>query len=104
MRKIKNRRRAKVNIPALIIICIVLFLVFQLLYFLQSNIFPMIPIAGIMPNLFVIFILVIGLYGNNFLAMFFGIVCGIWIDASFRRSIWYNLCNVLFSRIYCYMV
>lgn len=104
MRKIKNRRRAKVNIPALIIISIVLFLVFQLLYFLQSNIFPMIPIAGIVPNLFVIFILVIGLYGNNFLAMFFGIICGIWIDASFRRGFRNNFCNVLLNRIYCHMV
>ena len=56
MKKIKNRRKAKVNILALIIISVVLFLVFQILYFFQANIFPLIPIAGVVPNLFIIFI------------------------------------------------
>ncbi|MCI8309842.1 MAG: rod shape-determining protein MreD [Clostridia bacterium] len=87
MKKIKNRRKAKVNILALIIISVVLFLVFQILYFFQANIFPLIPIAGVVPNLFIIFILVIGLYGNNFLAMFYGIVCGIWIDTLYGEVI-----------------
>jgi len=87
MKKIKNRRRAKLNISALIIISIVLFIVFQLLYFLQTNIFPLIPIAGITPNLFVIFILIIGLYGNNFLSMLYGIICGIWIDSLYGEVI-----------------
>lgn len=74
MKKYKNRRKEKVNIPALIIISIILFLIFGLLYFLQANIFPLIPISGVTPNLFVIFILVIGLFGNNFLAILFGII------------------------------
>ena len=87
MKKIKNRRRAKLNISALIIISIVLFIVFQLLYFLQTNIFPLIPIAGITPNLFVIFIIFIGLYGNNFLSMLYGIICGIWIDSLYGEVI-----------------
>jgi rod shape-determining protein MreD len=87
MKKIKNRRRNKVNISSLIIISIILFLIFQVLYFLQANIFPLIPIAGIVPNLFVIFILVIGLYGNNFLALLFGIIAGIWIDSLYGEVI-----------------
>jgi rod shape-determining protein MreD len=87
MRKIKNRKKTKVNIPALILISLVLFLVFLILYFLQANIFPLIPIAGIVPNLFVIFILVIGLYGNNFLAMLFGIISGIWLDSIYGEVI-----------------
>lgn len=74
MRKYKNKRREKLNIPALIIISLILFLVFVFLYFLQANIFPLIPINGVTPNLFVIFILIIGLFGNNFLAILFGII------------------------------
>lgn len=81
MKKIKNRRKTRVNISSLILISIILFFVFQIIYFLQANIFPIIPIAGVVPNLFVIFILIIGLYGNNFLTMLFGIICGIWIDS-----------------------
>ena len=74
MKKLKNRRRTKLNIPALIVISFILLLIFAILYFLQTNIFPFIPIHGIVPNLFVIFILVIGLFGNNFLAILFGII------------------------------
>ena len=74
MRKYKNRRREKLNIPALIVISLVLMLFFALLFFLQANIFPLITINGVTPNLFVIFILVIGLFGNNFLAIVFGII------------------------------
>ena len=74
MRKYKNKSKNKLNIPALIIISLILFFVFGLLYFFQTNIFPLIPINGITPNLFVIFILIIGLFGNNFLALLFGII------------------------------
>jgi len=87
MKRVRNKKKTKINIPALIIISLILFFVFQLLYFLQTNIFPLIPIAGITPNLFVIFILVIGLYGNNFLAILYGIICGIWIDTLYSEVI-----------------
>lgn len=87
MKKIRNKKRAKVNIPAMILISIILFIVFLILYFFQANIFPMITIAGVVPNLFVIFILVIGLYGNNFLAMMYGIICGFWLDSLYGEVI-----------------
>ena len=87
MKKLKNKRRAKLNIPALILISIILFLVFALLYFLQTNIFPLIPISGITPNLFVIFILIIGLFGNNFLAILFGIITGMFIDLTYNEIV-----------------
>ncbi len=83
MKKYKNRRKEKLNIPALIVISIILFLVFMILYFLQTNIFPIFPISGVTPNLFVIFILVIGLFGNNFLAILFGIISGMFIDLTY---------------------
>lgn len=87
MKKLKNKRRAKLNIPALIVISIILFLMFGLLYFLQTNIFPLIPIKGITPNLFVIFILIIGLFGNNFLAIIFGIITGLFIDLTYNEIV-----------------
>lgn len=74
MKRFKNKRKTKLNIPALIVISLILVLVFGLLFFLQTNIFPLIPINGIVPNLFIIFILIIGLFGNNFLAILFGII------------------------------
>jgi rod shape-determining protein MreD len=62
-------------------------LIFGLLYFFQVNIFPLIPINGVVPNLFIIFILVIGLFGNNFLAITLGIICGIFIDSIYSDVI-----------------
>lgn len=76
----KGRRKNKINIFALFIISIILFITFFIIYFLQSIIFPQLTIAGVVPNLFVIFILFIGLYGNSALAIVFGIFCGMWID------------------------
>ncbi len=87
MRKYKNRRKERLNIPAIILISLILFLIFGLLYFLQANIFPLIPINGVVPNLFVIFILVIGLFGNNFLALLFGIISGMFIDLTYGEVV-----------------
>ena len=87
MKKFKNKRKAKMNIPALIIIGLILFIVFAFLYFLQANLFPLIPISGVVPNLFVIYILVIGLFGNNFLAILFGIIVGMFIDLTHNEIV-----------------
>lgn len=87
MKKYKNRKREKMHLPSLIFISFILLLVFGVLYFFQTNIFPLIPISGITPNLFVIFILVIGLFGNNFLALLFGIIVGSFIDLTYNEMI-----------------
>ena len=87
MRRYKNRRKEKLNIPALIVISLILLLVFGLLFFLQANVFPLIPINKVTPNLFVIFILIIGLFGNNFLALLFGIISGIFIDLNYSEIV-----------------
>ncbi len=87
MKRFKGKRRNKVNILSLTIISIILLLIFGLLYFFQVNIFPLIPINGVVPNLFIIFILVIGLFGNNFLAITLGIICGIFIDSIYSDVI-----------------
>lgn len=87
MKKLKNKRNAKLNIPAILLISLILFLVFAILFFLQTNIFPLIPISGIVPNLFVIFILIIGLFGNNFLAITFGLISGLFIDFTYNEVV-----------------
>lgn len=77
----KGRRKNRVNIFAMFIISLILLIIFLFIYFLQANIFPIITISGIVPNLFVMFILFIGLYANSFLAIMFGVLAGLWIDS-----------------------
>lgn len=68
-------------------ICIGLLLGFFLVYFLQVNIFGTFTIAGISPNLFVIYILFIGLFANQILGISFGIIIGLVLDLLYGRTI-----------------
>ena len=69
------------------IIVISLILTFFLIYFMQIGIFSNYTIAGIKPNLFVIFILFIGLYANQIFGISFGVICGLFIDFLYGRTI-----------------
>ena len=60
------------------IICLAL--TFFLIYFLQSNFFVWFNIAGIMPNLYIIFILFIGLFAKKKIGLIFGLCSGLYID------------------------
>ncbi len=62
------------------IINISLILTAILIYVLQANFFSWFHIAGIMPNLFVIFILFIGLFGNRAMGTIYGLVVGLLLD------------------------
>lgn len=53
---------------------------FFLIYFLQSNFFTWFNIAGIMPNLFVILIMLIGLFMKKKMGFVFGILFGVLLD------------------------
>lgn len=68
-------------------IVISLILVFFLLYFLQVDIFCSLTIAGIKPNLFVIYILFIGLFANQILGISFGVICGLILDLLYGKTI-----------------
>ena len=59
---------------------IFILLAFFILYFLQSNFFTWFNMAGIMPNLYVIFVLFIGLFGKKKLGLIFGIIFGLYLD------------------------
>ena len=63
-----------------VIIHTVLIITAFLVYFLQANFFSWFTIAGVMPNLFLIYILFIGLFAGKTKGAIYGIIVGIFID------------------------
>ncbi len=57
-----------------------LIITFMIIYFVQLNFFSWFTIAGIKPNLFIIFVLFIGLYSGEKMGAAFGITIGLAID------------------------
>ena len=51
-----------------------------MLYFLQSNFFSWFNISGIMPNLFVILVLFVGLFANRTMGTAYGVGAGLILD------------------------
>ena len=64
-----------------------LILTFLMIYFLQANFFMWFNIAGVKPNLFIVFILFIGLFIGNKLGFAFGLILGILLDLFIGKSI-----------------
>ena len=62
-------------------------IIFFMIFFMQSNIFSSFTIAGIKPNLIIIFVLFIGLFTTQSLGIGFGVVCGLLIDFIYGRVI-----------------
>lgn len=63
-----------------VIINIALVLLAIIIYFLQLNFFSWFTIAGVMPNMFIILVLFIGLFTNKNLGTIYGISIGLIID------------------------
>lgn len=63
-----------------ILTVIILLITFIIIYLLQVNFFSGFTIAGVMPNLFIIFVLFIGLYSGARYGTAFGILIGLFID------------------------
>ena len=68
-------------------VSIIFLVVFILIYFLQVGVFSNLPIAGVMPNLFIILILYIGLFANSINAITFGIIIGLFLDLLYGNAI-----------------
>lgn len=68
-------------------IILALILCFFIIYFLQANVFPSLTIAGIKPNLFVVYILFIGLFANQVLGITFGVICGLILDLLYGQAV-----------------
>ena len=73
-----------------VLINIILIFVFLFIYFLQSNFFTWFKIAGVMPNMFVILVLFIGLYGNKFMGLTYGVIFGLLLDCFIGKKLGVN--------------
>lgn len=69
---------------ALLLICFII-------YFLQSNFFNWFSIGGIKPNIFIIFILFIGLFGTRSMSVIYASSLGIILDLIFNQKVGVNL-------------
>lgn len=74
-----------------ILINVVLIVIGFFIYFLQANFFTWFSIAGVKPNLFVIYILFIGLFGNRSMGVIYGAILGIFLDLIFNEKVGPNL-------------
>lgn len=69
------------------IVFICLILTFFLIYLIQSNIFTWFNIAGIMPNLYVILVLFIGLFAKRKLGLIYGLIIGLYLDIVLGQTV-----------------
>lgn len=66
---------------------LIIVIIFLILYLLQANLFSWFNLAGVKPNLFVIFVLIIGLFAGEIRGVTLGILFGISLDFFIGRSI-----------------
>ena len=66
-----------------------------IIYFLQSNFFSWFTIAGVKPNLFVIYVLFIGLFGSRSMGIVYGSIIGILLDLIFEQKVGPNLFSLV---------
>ena len=69
------------------IINIILIITFIIIYLLQANLFTWFKIAGVMPNLFIIFVLFIGLYAHKYMGVTYGIIFGLLLDLFISKKV-----------------
>lgn len=70
-----------------LLVHVILILFLFVAYFLQANFFNWFTIAGVMPNIFIICIVLIGLFGNKFMGVTYGVILGFILDFLFRQKI-----------------
>lgn len=76
-----------------VIINISLIVITLVVYFMQANFFSWFHIVGIMPNLFVILVLFIGLFANRTMGTIYGLVVGLILDLIIGTKIGiYSIC------------
>lgn len=61
-----------------------------IIYFLQANFFNWFTISGVMPSLFVIFVLFIGLFSNRITGVIYGVIIGAILDLLIGTQIGIN--------------
>lgn len=78
-----------------LLINLILILICFVTYFLQSNFFNWFTISGIKPNLFIIYILFIGLFGPKNYTIIYSSIIGIILDLLFKDRIGINLTGLI---------
>ena len=78
-----------------VLINLALILIGFVIYFLQANFFSWFTIGGIRPNLFVIYILFIGLFGNQIMGIVYGAVWEIFLDLVYKTNVGINLAGLV---------
>ena len=72
------------------IINVVLVILGFVIYFLQSNFFQWFTISGVMPNMFVIFVLFVGLFANKTMGVVYGAFTGLIWDLLIGNQVGIN--------------
>lgn len=80
-----------------IISIILLLITFLIIYFLQSNFFTWFTIWGVQPNLFIIFLLFIGLFSSKKIGLFLGVIFGLFLDVVIGKQI--GISGIMFGII-----
>lgn len=70
-----------------IVIGVITYFIFIILYFIQANFFGWFTIAGISPNIFVIYILFLGLFTDNKFSLIMALLTGITIDLVIGKTL-----------------
>ena len=68
------------------LIGIAMYVVFIILYFIQADFFSLFTIAGISPNIFIKFILFLGLFTDNLFSIIMALLTGITLDLIVGRA------------------
>ena len=69
------------------LIILVMIITFLIIYFLQANFFNWFTIAGIKPNIFIIFIVFISLFASKEVSITFSIIAGIFLDSVIAKKV-----------------
>lgn len=69
-----------------VLIGAITYVAFLIIYFLQANFFNWFTIAGISPNLFIIFAIFLGLFSNHYFALIMSVIMGLTIDFEVGRA------------------
>lgn len=64
-----------------------IFIAFIIIYILQADFFTWFTIAGVKPNLFVIFIVFLGLFGGKYMGLTSGVIVGLLLDLFMGKSV-----------------
>ena len=73
-----------------VLINVGLILTIYLIYILQANFFSWFNIASIMPNLFIILVLFIGLFTNKTMGTAYGVIVGLFLDLVIGQKVGIN--------------